>query len=46
MAVTASRRPLTAEVRVKSHVGPFETCGYSGAKTGNSASGSVVPCQY
>jgi hypothetical protein len=47
MAQAVSRRPLTAEVRVRSRVGQ---CGISGGQsgtgTGFSPSTSVFPCQF
>jgi hypothetical protein len=43
-AQTVSRRPLTAETRVRSQVGPCG--GQSGTVTGFSLSTSVFPCQF
>ena len=47
MVQTFSRRPLTAEVQVLSHVSPSETRSeLSGTGTGSSPSTSVFPSQY
>jgi hypothetical protein len=47
MAQVVSRRPLTAEARVRARVNPCEICGgQSGTGTGFSPSSSVFPCQY
>jgi hypothetical protein len=47
MAQVVSRRPLTAEARVRARVNPFEICcGQSVTGTGFSPSSSVFPCQY
>jgi hypothetical protein len=47
MAQAVSRRPLTAEARVRSRVGSCGTCGaQSGTGTGFSPSTSVFPCQF
>jgi hypothetical protein len=47
MAQVVSRRPLTAEARVRARVNPCEICGgQSGIGTGFSPSSSVFPCQY
>jgi hypothetical protein len=47
MAQAVSRRPLTAEARVRSRVGPCGFCGgQSGTGTGFSPSTSVFPCQF
>jgi hypothetical protein len=47
MAQVVSRRPLTAEARVRSRVNPCGICGVqSGTRTGLSPSSSVFPCQY
>ena len=46
MAQAASRRPLTAEARVRSLVRPCGVCGrQSGTRTGFSPSTSVFPCR-
>jgi hypothetical protein len=46
MAQAISRRPLTAEARVRAPVSPCGICdGQSGTGTGFSPSYSVVPCQ-
>jgi hypothetical protein len=47
MAQVVSRRPLTAEARVRDRVNPCGICGgQSGTGTGFSTSSSVFPCQY
>jgi hypothetical protein len=47
MAQAVSRRPLTAEARVRSRVSPCGICdGQSGTGTGYSPSTSVFPCQF
>jgi hypothetical protein len=47
MAQAVSRRPPTAEARVRSRVSPCGTCGgQSDTETGISPSTSVFPCQY
>jgi hypothetical protein len=46
MAQAVSRRPLTAEARVRSRFGPCGICGRSGSRTGFSPSTSVFPCQF
>jgi hypothetical protein len=47
MAQAVSRRPLTAEARVRSWVGTCGICGgHSGTGTGFSPSTSVFPCQF
>jgi hypothetical protein len=47
MAQVVSRRPLTAEARVRTRVNPCGICGgQSGTGTGFSPSFSVFPCQY
>jgi hypothetical protein len=47
MAQVVSRRPLTAETRVRVRVNPCGICGgQSGTGTGFSPSSSVFPCQY
>jgi hypothetical protein len=47
MAQAVSRRPLTAEARVRSRFCPCGICGgYSGTGTGFSPSTSVFPCQF
>jgi hypothetical protein len=47
MAQVVSRRPLTAEARVRARVNPYGICGgQSGIVTGFSQSSSVFPCQY
>jgi hypothetical protein len=46
MAQAVSRRPLTAESRVRAQVNPCGVCGgQSGTGTGFSPSSSVSPCQ-
>jgi hypothetical protein len=42
MAQAVSRRPLTAEARVRSRVGPCGICGQNGTATGFSPSNSPV----
>jgi hypothetical protein len=47
MAQADSRRPLTAEARVRSRVGPRGICdGQSGTGIGFTPSTSVFPCQF
>jgi hypothetical protein len=47
MTQAVSRRPLPAEARVRSRVGPCGICGgQSGTETGFSPSTSVFPCQF
>jgi hypothetical protein len=47
MAQVVSRRPLTAEARVRSRVNPCGICGgQSGTGTGFSLSSLVIPGQY
>jgi hypothetical protein len=47
MAKVVSRRPLTAEARVRARDNPRGICcGQSGTGTGFSPSSSVFPCQY
>jgi hypothetical protein len=47
MAQVVSRRPLTAEARVRAQVNPCGICGEQrGAVPGFSPSSSVFPCQY
>jgi hypothetical protein len=46
MAQVVSRRPLTAEARVRARVNPCGICGQSGTGTGFSPSYLVFPCQY
>jgi hypothetical protein len=47
MAQVVSRRPLTAEARVRARVNARGICGgQSGTGTGFSPSSSVFPCQY
>jgi hypothetical protein len=47
MAQVVSRRPLTAEARVRSRISPCGICGGQiGSGTGFSPSSSVFPCQY
>jgi hypothetical protein len=47
MARAVSRRPLTAEARVRSRVSPCGICGgQRGTGTGFSPSTSVFPCQF
>jgi hypothetical protein len=47
MAQAVSRRPLTAEDRVRSRVSPCGICGgQSGTGKGFSPSTSVFPCQF
>jgi hypothetical protein len=47
MAQVVSRRPLTAEARVRARVNPCGICGgQSGTATDFSPSSSVLPCQY
>jgi hypothetical protein len=46
MAQAVSRRPLTAEARVRSRVSPCVICGgQSGTGKGFSPTASVFPCQ-
>jgi hypothetical protein len=47
MAQVVSRRPLTAEARVRARVNTCGICsGQSGTGTGFCLSASVFPCQY
>ena len=47
MARAVSRRPITAEARVRSRVSPCGICGgQSGTGTGLSPSTSGFPCQF
>jgi hypothetical protein len=47
MTQVVSRRPVTAEARVRALVNPCGICGgQSGTGTGFSTSSSVLPCQY
>jgi hypothetical protein len=47
MAQVVSRRPLTAEARIRARVNPCGICGgQSGTGAGFSPSSSVFPCQY
>jgi hypothetical protein len=47
MVQVVSRRPLTAEARVRARVNPYVIYGgKSGIGTGFSPSSSVFPCQY
>jgi hypothetical protein len=47
MAQAVSRRPLSAEIRVRSRVGPCGICGgQSGIGTDFSPSTAVFPCQF
>jgi hypothetical protein len=47
MAQAVSRRPVTAEARVRSRVSPCEICGgQSGTGTGFPPSTSGLPCQF
>jgi len=47
VAQAVSRRPVTTEAPVRSHVSPCDICyGQSGTETGFSPSSSVLPCQY
>jgi hypothetical protein len=47
MAQVVSRRPLTAEARVRTRLNIYGICGVqSGTGTGFSPSSSVFPCQY
>jgi hypothetical protein len=47
MAQAVSRRPLTAEARVRSRVSPCGICGgQTGTGTGFTPSTSVFPCQF
>jgi hypothetical protein len=47
MAQAVSRRPLTAEARVRSRFSPCGICGgQSGTGTGLSQITSVFPCQF
>jgi hypothetical protein len=47
MAQVVSRRPLTAEARVRARVNPCGICGgQSGTGTGSSPSSTVFPCQH
>jgi hypothetical protein len=43
MAKVVSRRPLTAEARVRARVNP---CGICGGQSGTGTGFSVFPCQY
>jgi hypothetical protein len=47
MAQVVSRRPQTAEARIRALVSPCKICGgQSGTGTGFSPSYTVSPCQY
>jgi hypothetical protein len=47
MAQAVSRRPVTAEARVRAQFITYEICGeHSGTGTGSSPSSSVFLCQY
>jgi hypothetical protein len=47
IAQVVSRRPLTAEARVRAPVNPCGICGgQSGTGTGFSPSSTIFPCQY
>jgi hypothetical protein len=47
MAQVVSRRPLSAEARIRARINPCGICGgQSGTGTGFSPSSSVFPCQY
>jgi hypothetical protein len=47
MAQVVSRRPLTAEARVRARINPCGICGgQNGTGTGFSPGSSVFPCQY
>jgi hypothetical protein len=47
MAQAVSRRPLTAEARIRSRASPCGICGgQNGTGTGFSPSTSVFPCQF
>jgi hypothetical protein len=47
IAQAVSRRPLTAESRIRARVSPCGICGgQCGSRTGLSPSSTVLPCQY